>query len=340
MAFPIMAYRATCVSQDPLDYFLNNKDKTSHLRVSDIVLRENKSPKEVFAHLIRLATNSKWSHSALLYLISDPAKGYDNTFLIEALTKGIHITSWRNEVVPFHKFTVGIKRPILDWYTETPYEASKHDPRDPEDTYGIDYLRHVRGIAMDQFNGLFDHKTVFELASLYIERVSRRHISAVPQVAEAADAVGNLFKKWDESSSSKTNIAHFVCSGLVQYSFFWALRMRIINDLAIPENSEAALSNLNNLHRVIFREDPDGVIDTYLKDIKSGKLNIADNVPEDVIDLLKTATPADFNNSDNLSWHYVIREGVVWKVEEAPAGYEPESKDELIVLEMVQPEHN
>lgn len=36
-------------------------------------------------------------------------------------------------------------------------------------------------------------------------------------------------------------------------------------------------------------------------------------------------------NSDNLAWYYVIREGVVWKVEEAPAGYEPESKDELIV---------
>ena len=335
-----MAYRATCVSQDPLDFFLKNGEKTSQLQVSDIVLRENKSPKEVFAHLIRLATNSKWSHSALLYLISDPAKGFDNTFLIEALTKGIHITSWRNEVVPYKKFTVGIKRPNLDWYVETPYEHSLHNPRDPEDTHGIDYLRHVRGIAMDQFNGLFDHKTVFELGSLYIERVARRHIGAVPQVAEAADAVATLFKKWDESSSSKTNIARFVCSGLVQYSFFWALRIRIINDLAIPENREAALSNLNNLHRVIYREDPDGVIETYIKDIRSGKLDIADDVPEDVLDLLKTATPADFNNSDNLDWYYVILEGVVWKIEKAADGYEAESKDELVVLELLKAEHN
>ena len=335
-----MAYRAICVAQDPLDYFLKNTDASSHLRVSDIVLRENKSPKEVFAHLIRLATNSKWSHSALLYLISDPAKGYDNTFLVEALTKGIHITSWRNEVVPSHKFTVGIKRPRLDWYAETPYEASLHNPRNPEDTHGIDYLRHVRGIAMDQFNGLFDHKTVFELASLYIERVARRHIAAIPQVAEAADAVAKLFKKWDEASSSRTNIARFICSGLVQYSFFAALRIRIINDLAIPEHREAALNNLHNLHRVIYREDPDGVIDSYLKDIKTGKLDIADKVPDDVLDLLKTATPADFNNSSNLEWYYVILEGVVWKIEEAPEGYEPESKDEMVVLELLHPEHN
>ena len=152
--------------------------------------------------------------------------------------------------------------------------------------------------------------------------------------------LANLFKKWDESSSSKTNIARFVCSGLVQYSFFWGIAYADYQRSCHSRKREAALSNLNNLHRVIFREDPDGVIDTYLKNIKSGKLNIADDVPDDVLDLLKTATPADFNNSDNLAWHYVIREGVVWKVEEAPEGYEPESKDELIVLEMVQPEHN
>src|SRR5437764_13591999 len=119
-----MTYRATCVSHDPIDYFLNHHHERPYLRVSDIVLRINKSPKEVFAHLIRIATNSKWSHSALMYLISDPPKGFHNTFLVEALTRGIHITSWRNEVVPYEEFTVGIKRPRLDWYVETPYEKS------------------------------------------------------------------------------------------------------------------------------------------------------------------------------------------------------------------------
>src|SRR5579859_6525196 len=184
MAYPTMAYHATCVSQDPLDYFLNNKDKPSHLRVSDIVLRENKSPKEVFAHLIRLATNSKWSHSALLYLISDPTKGYDNTFLIEAMTSGVRLASWRNEVIPYNEFTVGIKRPRLDWYVETPREISKHDPDDPEDVRGIEYLRHVRGIALDQVNGLYDNKTVWELTALYAERVAKKYVGGIPQVAE------------------------------------------------------------------------------------------------------------------------------------------------------------
>ena len=337
-----MAYRATCVSQDPIEYFLEkgakSREGSSYLRVSDVILRVNQNPEEIFAHLIRLATHSKWSHSALVYLLSDPAKGYNNTFLVEARTKGIHIASWRNEVLPYDQFTVGIKRPRLDWYVETPDEKSRHNPRDPEDTHGIDYLRHVRGVAVDQINGLFDHKVVNELAALYIERAARQHLSAIPQVAEAADAAATLFKKWDESANAKTNIARFICSGLVQYSFFAALRIRIINDLAIPENREAALSNLSNLQRIIFREDPDGVVDIYIQRIQAGKLNIAAPVPDDVLDLVKTAVPADFNNSPDLEWRYVIRKGWIWQIDAAPEDYRVQSEDEAAVLELTQPE--
>src|SRR5574340_1605424 len=142
-----MEYRATLVSTDPLNYFLQTTDEGPYLRVSDVVLRENQNQKDIFSHFIRMATNSKWSHSALLYLISDPPKGFDNTFLVEAMTSGIRVASWRNEVVPFEQFSVGIRRPRLDWYIESPHEHSKHDPDDLEDIHGIAYLRHVRGIA-------------------------------------------------------------------------------------------------------------------------------------------------------------------------------------------------
>ncbi|HEU5227469.1 MAG TPA: hypothetical protein VFU49_06620 [Ktedonobacteraceae bacterium] len=334
-----MPYRALCVDQDPLKYFLQDNDAEPSIRVADIVLRENKSPKEVFAHMIRIATGSKWSHSAIFYLISNPRKGFDNTFLVEALTKGVHLASWRNEVIPFEQFTVGIKRPRLDWYVETPYEASLHEPCNPRDVPGVAYLHHVRGIAMDQLNGLYDHKTVFELTALYAERVARRHLGMIPQVAEAADAVAGFFKKWDEKSSSAESMLRFICSGLVQYSFFEALRVRIKNNIDIPENREAALSNLSNMQRVIFREDPDGVIPNYIRQVQAGELDIHDAAPDDVLDLLKTATPADFNNSPNLEWRYVILKGVVWQIAEAPEGYQPQSEDEASVLELLGPEH-
>jgi len=334
-----MAYRATFVSKDPLNYFLQHDDEGPHLRVSDVVLRVNHDPKEIFSHLIRIATNSQWSHSALLYLTNDPPKGFDNTFLVEAMTTGIRVASWRNEVVPFEQFTVGIKRPRIDWYVETPRDIAKHDPDDPEDVHGIAYLRHVRGIALDQINGLYDHNTVHELTALYIERVAKRHLPDIPQVAEAAAGAADLFKKWDEDSSKSTNIVRFICSGLVQYSFFAALRIRIINDLAVPQFRDAAMSNLSNLHRVIYRDDLEGVIQTYVQQLQSGKLKLSDPIPDDVLDLLKTAIPADFNNSPDLAWRYVVKEGMVWQLDEVPDGYTPASKDEADVLQLIQPEH-
>ena len=309
------------------------------MRVSDVVLRVNHDPKEIFSHLIRIATNSQWSHSALLYLTNDPPKGFDNTFLVEAMTTGIRVASWRNEVVPFEQFTVGIKRPRIDWYVETPRDIAKHDPDDPEDVHGIAYLRHVRGIALDQINGLYDHNTVHELTALYIERVAKRHLPGIPQVAEAAAGAADLFKKWDEDSSRSNNIVRFICSGLVQYSFFAALRIRILNDLAVPQFRDAAMSNLSNLHRAIYRDDPEGVIQTYVQRLQSGKLKLSDPIPDDVLDLLKTAIPADFNNSPDLAWRYVVKEGMVWQLDEVPDGYTPASKDEADVLQLIQPEH-
>lgn len=334
-----MAYKAIHVSDDPLTYFLQANDEGPYMRVADVVLRANQDPKEVFARMIRIATGSKWSHSAILYLLSDPAKGYDNTFLIEAKTKGVHIASWRNEVVPFEQFNVGIKRPYLDWYVETPYEISRHDPRDPEDGPAISYLRHVRGIAMDHINGLYDHKTVAELAALYAQRAAERHLGGIPIIADVAGTIADFFKKWDENQSDSAAVLQFICSGIIQYSYFEALRRRIVIDMDIPEHRHAAEHNLQHMERIIFRPDPQGLVRDYIHKVQTGELDIHNAAPDDVLDLLKTATPADFNNSTNLEWRYVILKGGVWSIEEASETYEAQSKEEDEVLEQLNPEH-
>lgn len=335
-----MGYRAIRVSDNPLDYFLHNDGHASLLHISDIVLRENKNPKEVFAHAIRIATGSKWSHSAICFLLSNPRMGYNNTFLVEAKTKGVRIASWRDEVVPFEQFTVGIKRIKLDWYKETPEEKRQRNPRDSkEKTHGIEYLRHVRGMAFDQINGLYDHKTVYEIAALYAQRAAKRRLTSVPQVADAAGAIADLFKKWDESDEPMTDDLRFICSGLVQYSFFEALRRRIANAIDVPEYREVALHNLRNMQQVVFREDDEQLIPQYIEQVLSGKLDIHEPAPEDVLDLLKTATPADFNNSSKLEWLYVILKGIVWQIGEAPDDYQARSEDETEILQMLSPEH-
>ncbi|GAC1385986.1 MAG: hypothetical protein NVSMB33_15360 [Ktedonobacteraceae bacterium] len=326
-----MVYRAIHCADEPLNYFLQQSDVGPHLRVSDIVLRTNLDPKEIFSALIRMAADSHWSHSALLYLLNDPLQGFDNIFLVEAMTNGVRVASWRNEVEPPERFTVGIRRLPTDWYAESPRDIAKRDENDVDDVHGIAYLRHVRGLALDQINELYNQNTVDEISALYVERLTRRH--NIPLLPAIAEDFANFFKTRDAS------VLRFICSGLVQYSFFEALRHRIINDMAIPAHQECAISNLNNLHRVIFHPDTDGVIANYVQQVQTGKLDIAAPVPGPVLDLLKTTTPADINNTTNLEWHYIIRHGWVWEIDLAPDGYEQQSNDETAVLTLMEPEH-
>jgi len=156
---------------------------------------------------------------------------------------------------------------------------------------------------------------------------------------EGVPAITAFFKQWKKANYSVSSVMRFICSGLMQYSFFEALRRRIISDLAIPAYRDAAMSNLGNMPRVIFRDDPEGLIPTYVQQVQLGKRAISDPVPDEVLDLLKTAVPMDFNSSSNLEWHHIIREGVVWRIGEAPAGYTPQREEEKEVLAMLSAKH-
>jgi hypothetical protein len=91
---------------------------------------------------------------------------------------------------------------------------------------------------------------------------------------------------------------------------------------------------------VIFRPDPEGLVKQYIRNVQNGELDIHNPAPDDVLDLLKTATPADFNNNEKLEWRYVIVKGTVWRIEEAPDDYKPQSEAEENVLDQMSPEHH
>lgn len=331
-----MALRASQVSDDPVGYFANVQEGQAHLRIADVVLRANKNPRVVFSRLIRLATQSPFSHSALIYLVPDPPQGFDNTFLVEAVTKGIRVTSWRNELTPFKQFSVGILRPRVDWYVESPAERTCHTPCDPEDVSGIAYLRQVRGLALDQINGLYDKSAVHELMGLYSERIAKRYLSKVPAVADALGRIVKALEAKDQQTVPDA-VLRFICSGLVQYSYFEALRRRIVAAMAEPGGHDAAISNLRHLPDVLFRADPDGLVERYVEGALAGKQDLAAPVPGPVLDLLKTATPADFSASPNLEWRYIVLAGAVWQIEPAPDGYQAGSEAETEVLKLVEP---
>jgi hypothetical protein len=335
-----MAYRATYIDRDPVEYFIERDEHgASRLDVADIVLRANQDPREIFARMIRFATNSSWSHCALVLLLSNIRSGYNSAFLIESMTRGVRLADWRKAIVPYRQYTVGIERLSLDWYAETQYEQSRHSPRDPEDAHGVLYLRQVRGIALDQVNSLYDHNAILELTALYIQRIARRHLPMFPLISWLARIVANYFRKRGASKSAPGDLEQFICGGLIQYSFFEALRIRILTGLEEDEDREAALHNLKHMDRVIFCGDPDGIIANYIRQVQLGKLDLADPVPENVLDLLKAATPADFNNSPNLQWAYVILRGKIWEIESVDDDYQPRSTEEAEVLKLIGPEH-
>jgi hypothetical protein len=54
------------------------------------------------------------------------------------------------------------------------------------------------------------------------------------------------------------------------------------------------------------------------------------------MDLLKTATPADFSSSENLEWRYIIRQGIVWRIDKIAGEYKPYDEEEAEVLKLVK----
>lgn len=333
-----MVLRARRVSDSPESYFQQNSDEGPLLRVADIMLRYHRTYTHPFTDFIRLGTHSKWSHSSLIYLEPDPAQTDYRICLVDVTTKkGAFIESWSHEMAAPDKFSDGIKRPRMDWYAETPDEQAGHTAHDPENVRGIAYLQQVRDVALQQLHTKYDHKTVWELTALYIERLAHERLKVVPQIANAVAAVENLLERWDEADSSEQEL-HFICSGLVQYSFFEALRQRILHDLEIPQNREAALSNLNNMQHVVFCDDPGNDIACYIHEVQTGKRDLADAVPGNVLNVLRTATPADFNNSPKLQWRYIINKGRVWQIYEATEAQKagPESKDEQEILALMK----
>jgi hypothetical protein len=333
-----MALRARHVSDHPETFFRQNSDEGPYLRVGDILLRYRHSHTYVFSDLIRFATKSKWSHSSLVFLEPDPAQGSEAIFLVDVTTKkGAFVASWTHEMAKPDAFTEGLKRPRLDWYAETPDEKAAHALDDPEDVHGIEYLRQVRDVALGQLHTHYDGTAVWELAALYMERLAKQRLKAVPQIAELAASVEHLLENRDEANSVEHGL-HFICSGLVQYSYFEALRLRILHNLDIPQNREAALNNLHNMHQIIFRDDPDNVISRYIEEVQSDHEKLAEPLPEEVLNLLRTATPADFNNSSKLAWRYIINKDYVWQIYEATGNQEaePQSKDEQEILALMK----
>ncbi len=183
------------------------QDKLKH---ADIVLCRGK--KSLFSRLIRWATKSNFSHAAIVFVIPDKDKGFENTFLIESVTSGVDITDLRHYAVDkWREYDVAIKRLEAPWFSDDPGSE--------------DIRRLVRGSMLDFIKAEYDFLTVWRLALKVAQRllfgVRVRLFGLEPTL---------------RSTYARKKLApgYFICSGFVQYAFYDAVRRLVTKGRLTP----------------------------------------------------------------------------------------------------------
>lgn len=194
----------------PLPQFLAG----SWLQRADIVLMCGRS---LFSRAIRYATDSPFSHAALIFLTPDRQQGFEHTFLIEAVPRGVDLTRLDKVFVPPHGRDA---KEIAFLRLEAPWFVN-------------DVQALVRGRLLDFIEAGYDWRTVGSIAlAVMRERLAGRAQNVPGALARALEGA----KRRDELAP-----ANFICSGLIQYGL-----LRALHDLA--ESSSQTVPK-HELHR-------------------------------------------------------------------------------------------
>ena len=135
---------------------------------------------------IRWATNSPFSHAALVFTGPQFESGYSSTFVIEAGTGGVDLTNLRDYIADKSAF-IAIKRFHKEWFDETKQSR-------------------VRGLLLDKIKASYNYWAIGSIVRSLWFGVER-------SVTGERDAVRNFRERnWDAPNE-------FICSGLVQIGF-------------------------------------------------------------------------------------------------------------------------
>lgn len=190
--------------------FLNTADK--HLRKGDIIL--SRSP-TFTSWLIRKTTGSSFSHASLVFLVSEPAEGYDNTFLLESTGNGVGLANLRHHI--------GGKKP----------SAEIAILRFKNPTLGPAFFKRARGLMLDHVQAEYDYGIIVRLtlSILFGARLGYAKIRKGSDEAmqTAVERTRKRILKWLPPQ--------FICSGFIQYGLVKA---------AVREGMDPALVILRN----------------------------------------------------------------------------------------------
>jgi hypothetical protein len=164
----------------PVDEFL----KGNYLLRADVVLTRRTG--DIGSSLIRWATNSAFSHAALVYTGQQFDQGISGTFVIEAGTSGVDLTQLSHYAESKSTY-VAIKRFKRDWFN--PGRQAR-----------------VRGVLLDKIKDSYSYWTIW--------RIVRNIWFGVQSKVRTKEKAVEAYHKRDWEPPNE-----YICSGLVQIGF-------------------------------------------------------------------------------------------------------------------------
>ncbi|HEX7074723.1 MAG TPA: hypothetical protein VF226_11830 [Hyphomicrobiaceae bacterium] len=244
----------------------------NHLERSDVVLTRREW--DPASYLIRWATKSPFSHSALIFTSPIHESGYKSTFVIEATTDGVDLSNFR-DYLEDKSAMVAIKRLRRDWF-----DADKQS--------------RVRGLLLENIKADYNYWAIV--------RIVRDLWFGIQHTIEGQEQTVESFRDSDWKPPNS-----YICSGLVQVGFVEAISEYVLRRQLPPWALNEVVFNPSAASRLpppeAWKEAPPSLIDDVIPQFR---VQLATE--------LEAVTPEDLARSEKLEWLYFIRDGKVHKV--------------------------
>ncbi len=174
-------------------------DADTHLQRGDIIL--SRSP-TFNSHFIRFATNSQFSHAAMVFLTPKKEEGYNNTFVLESTSAGVGLSNLKDYVLGKTRSEVVVLR-------------LQHRQADEA------FFKSVRGLMLDHVKSGYDFGRAVRIALSVVfglRLVGSRFIKGSHKSMRNAVAGTRrrMMRNWVPPQ--------FICSGFIQYGLVEAAR--------------------------------------------------------------------------------------------------------------------
>ncbi len=246
----------------------------AYLHRADVVLM--RKHRDLRSWLIRWATRGTFSHAALVFLVPHEEKGFNNTFVIESASKGVDLKNLASYLND-RRQVVGIKRLKGNWFDDRAQSL-------------------VRGRMLNSIQSSYSYATMFRLGWAFFNEVL---FGIKARIWGARSAIQGRRRRTLQPPNA------FICSGLVQLGFLNAVAEQVAIGYLLPQR----------VGEVVFQQDVAHFLPNDWSQFSDAEqYEIMWDFVTGFQDVLEAVTPEDLAVSQQLEWAFVVRDGLVHKI--------------------------